>query len=302
MSDAEQEGLALHGLDGTNPLGFLAALGLLRVLGEHTPESEPRLRWEMAGMTWTPRLLGQAPWAEDGEALVAFLTQRLSVEYEVHPIAVALAANGDDNRRDAHEAAIKQGNAAFWLASVGSEAVDADTTSQLQTVRRDYFVGNVQSLLANTTPDHLRRSLLRSWDMADPLDNHSLHLNPSEDRRHAHQWSKPSGDPDRKHCGGMIGANRLALEAWPLFPLIPCDGTARTLGFTGTRSNNTRWTWPLWSFPTSLATVNSLLCVPDLQAEAVPQNLKPLGVVAVYRTRRILVGKTPNFTPAERVA
>ena len=49
------EPIELTGLDGGNPLGFIAAIGLLRVLVEARPVDgvRPRLRWRLAG-TWRP--------------------------------------------------------------------------------------------------------------------------------------------------------------------------------------------------------------------------------------------------------
>lgn len=50
----------LTGLDGTNPLGFLAALGTLRILHERALAAEealPRLSWEDDGR-WRPRIWG----------------------------------------------------------------------------------------------------------------------------------------------------------------------------------------------------------------------------------------------------
>lgn len=49
--------LELAGVDGTTPLGFLAAIGLLRVLSETTPAS--RLAWRYRG-TWVPVMYGTA--------------------------------------------------------------------------------------------------------------------------------------------------------------------------------------------------------------------------------------------------
>ena len=45
----------LTGLDGSNPLGFLAALGTLVALDHQTSELEtrPRLGWRLAGV-WRP--------------------------------------------------------------------------------------------------------------------------------------------------------------------------------------------------------------------------------------------------------
>ena len=171
--------------------------------------------------------------------------------------------------------------------------------SQLQTVRRDYLIGNLRSVMERTTADHLWRSLFRLWDFADALDNQSLHWEPTEDRRHAYQWHMPSGDPTRKSRGGMLGANRLALEAWPLFPSIPNGDRIATRGFRGNSAKSTYWTWPLWTSRFTVDSLASILSLPELQKDS-PQ-LGPLhgyGIAAVFRSQRILVNKTPNLTPA----
>lgn len=51
-------GLLLPGLDGSNPLGFLAAMGLLRLLtltsdGQAT-RRQPCLRWVISRAAWRP--------------------------------------------------------------------------------------------------------------------------------------------------------------------------------------------------------------------------------------------------------
>jgi CRISPR-associated endonuclease/helicase Cas3 len=190
-----------------------------------------------------------------------------------------------------------------WVTALSCEAaIDAD--SQLQTVRCDYLIGNLKSLMALTKADHLQRSLFHNWDYADGLSNQSLHWEPSEDRRHAYQWYQPNGDPTRKKRGGMLGANRLALEAWPLFPSFP-DGTERvhTRGFRGNRAMNTFWMWPLWSSCLTPDGVASMLSLLELQSNsAETASLRDRGVTVVYRSQRILVGKTPNLTPADAIA
>ena len=104
----------------------------------------------------------------------------------------------------------------------------------------------------------------------------------------------------------MLGANRLAIEAFALFTSLPSNDKLRTIGFTGQRSHNTRWTWPIWNVPLSLSAVRSTLTLMELQDQDVSaparDRLHRRGVVAAYRTSRILVGKTPNFTPAQRIA
>ena len=90
--------------------------------------------------------------------------------------------------------------------------------------------------------------------------------------------------------------------AWPLFPSFP-DGSdrVRTRGFRGNRAASTFWTWPLWSSRLTPDGVASILSVSDLQSDSIAA-LRGLGVTAAYRSQRILVGKTPNLTPADAIA
>ncbi|HEX5271984.1 MAG TPA: hypothetical protein VFW33_15915, partial [Gemmataceae bacterium] len=153
-----------------------------------------------------------------------------------------------------------------------------------------------------TTAGHLQRTLFRPWDYADGLANQSLHWEPSEDRRHAYQWNMPSGDPTRKRTGGMLGANRLALEAWPLFPSFPAGDRLATRGFRGNRAFDTYFTWPVWSCPLSLDGVATLLAAEFLQGDAPNQRaLHSCNIRTAFRLQRILVGKTPNFTTAAAI-
>jgi hypothetical protein len=302
------QGLILPGLDGSNPLGFLASLGLLRLLDPSTC-----MKWTPAGGTWIPCLSSCDGQLLDEDSLLDTLDTRLVDDISGHPAKVLglLHADGDDGRRRILVENFLQsgcGNRVLvdWLCAVTSDFASSSAINQLQTARRDYFLGNLTQVIKNTTTEHLRRAVFRPWDYADPLDKQSLHLDPSEDRRHAHQWNKPSGDPTRKVSGGMLGANRLAIEAIPLFASVPEDDSLHTAGFSGNRSTNTRWTWPIWNVGVGLRLVGSLLATPLLQNEEFTPDdntmLCDMGVVAAFRTHRILVGKTPNFTPAQRVA
>ena len=200
--------------------------------------------------------------------ILTTLTQRLVKTIEDHPANLlskldSASDDGQARRRLIQEiAAGTDRDRMDWTSALASDFAPPDSINQLQTTRRDYFFGNLSSVISRTSREHLRRAIFHPWDYSDALDNQSLHLDPSEDRRHAHQWNKPAGDPDRKTRGGMLGANRLALEAIPLFPSFPEANTLRTVGFTGTRSTNTRWTWPLWSVRLSLPIVRSFLGSP----------------------------------------
>jgi CRISPR-associated endonuclease/helicase Cas3 len=307
-----RDGLLLPGLDGSNPLGFLAALGLFRVLDQSCGPGELRMSWVSSGGTWAPVLHSTADPGLEENAILTSLTERLINAIEDHPANLLSQLDSASDDRRARRRLIQDVAAGTdrtrmdWTSALASDFASPDSINQLQTTRRDYFFGNLASVIRRTNREHLRRAIFHSWDYSDALDNQSLHLDPSEDRRHAHQWNTPAGDPDRKARGGMLGANRLALEAVPLFPSFPEANTLRTVGFTGTRSTNTRWTWPLWSVRLSLPIVRSFLGSAVLQKDPLQgadiASLKAQGIVAVYRTRRILVGKTPNFTPAQCIA
>jgi CRISPR-associated endonuclease/helicase Cas3 len=309
----EHDGLLLPGLDGSNPLGFLAALGVLRTLAQKSGRTSVVMKWVASSGTLVPRIRTTGVGTTNEAQLLEVLEETLPKKIENHPVRILKALNTDaeEQRRAIFLKSLgnSDGEAGLlcgWLAALASDFTRPEATNQLQTARRDYYYDNLAAVIANTKREHLRRSLFCCWDYADALDNQSLHLDPSEDRRHAYQWNKPSGDPNRKKWGGMIGANRLAIEAFPLFTSLPENGTLRTMGFSGSRSTDTRWTWPVWGIEATIDVVWSLLLAPELQREELGArqvaSLRERRVSAIYRTYRILVGKTPNFTPARRIA
>lgn len=310
-AQSPQNQLELTGLDGSNPLGFLAALGTLRVLTEECPQVQPSMSWAPSRATWIPVLHFSSSEKITKEHLLHLLQGALAGSFEKHAIYRLLESMEEENSHDFFAEILRQANTgnrveADWLAALSADGVSSDAINRLQTVRKDYFRGNLKSIISRANEAHLARSLFSIWDYSDALDNQSLHWDPGEDRRHAWQWSRPSGDPERKTSGGMLGANRLALEAIPIFSSTPGKGELLTIGFSGNRSHNTRLTWPLWQVSIQLPLVKTLLSWPLLQRESPSERARreivEAGVLTVLRTNRILVGKTPNFTPARRIA
>ena len=308
--------LPLTGLDGANPLGFLAALGTLVAAdifsrANNTPTwlaGRVALSWGTAASPYTP-VLHLPAHLPVPSAFTDFLAEQLPRSPEDHPAKWVVGMLTNENQGMVEQIRAQCQNRCLsdcpyldWVTALACESVP-DGASQLQTVRRDYMIGNLRAIMQRTTAEHLRRSLLAPWDYGDALDNQSLHWEPSEDRRHAYQWHMPSGDPTRKRRGGMLGANRLALEAWPLFPSFPAGDRVATRGFRGNRAFDTFWTWPLWSQALTKDAVASVLGLPEMQAKQIsPQGVRNFGVFAVFRLQRILVGKTPNFTTALALA
>lgn len=307
------DALPLPGLDGSNPLGFLAALGTLRVLTDAWPDRVTRMSWSSSHAICLPLLHIDSRVAPTRDDLLNAIENHLIRTFDEHPVGV-LDKIGSGNGESRQQSLVHQVDQSSqsrhatidWLAALVSDPAAPDAINRLQTVRRDYFRGNLKSVIETTTISHLSRCLFAPWDYADALDNQSMHWDPGEDRRHALQWNKPSGDPDRKKSGGMLGANRLAIEAIPVFTSFRGAGTVRTVGFSGDRSTNTHWTWPIWNVKLSLPVIRSLLVLPQLQGDTLRPaerfELREQGIMAAYRTDRILVGKTPNFTPTRRIA
>jgi len=299
--------IILTGIDGGKPLGFLAALGTFRVLTKSQPKNAWRLAWTEYASGFSPLLFNcnHDPNAATVDNLASVLSEALISDTKLHP-AIKILAVGKTSpaeRRAFLLDLIGQSSAndlelLDWFSALVSES--EEVASQIQTVRKDYFPKNITSIIERTATEDLQRSLFELWDYADPLANQSLHLDPSEDRRHAYQWHQPSGDPSAKKSGGMLGANRLAIEAYPLFPSLLDKDRMRTRGFKGKRARDTYWTWPVWETPLSLAGLNTLLDLITIQgAEIQWADLKARGVTAVFRSQRILVGKTPNLTAPE---
>lgn len=303
--------LVCVGLNGANPLGFLAALGLFRHLAK-SGDGTVRLQWGIEGGNWCPTFLGLPPeWASEAK-LLDWLFASLLVEPARHglvwlnqlPPARLELARPSEYSMVAEAASLRQRESADWLSCNGADLCEPTNFNQLQTARRDYFPESATAIIAALTRDQLERALFRRWDYADPIQKVSLHLEPREDRRHAYQWHKPVGDPTRAVRGGMVGANRLAMEAWPFFQSIAVRGELQTVGFQGTRPiKGIRWTWPLWMVPLGVHDITPVLNLADIQADmdsdssSAMIDLAARGIATAFRLRRILVEKTPNFTP-----
>jgi hypothetical protein len=307
--NSEQPEVVLRGLDGSNPLAFLAALGTLRTLAAAWPERPVRMAWRVDTGAWRPVLKCEG-WAGDDAAdeLLDTLAGQLArgagseafsftPDLKLMPAAFrafALAARDSALSGDSPS----QNDAAFAAAFACEGCINKDGTVQdtafrtLSGAGHQHFVGSMEELARCTDREHLRRTLLAGWDYKDGKP--SLRFDPVDDRRYALRWSDPSGDATRT----MRGANRLAVEALPLLPTCPVGQRLATTGFNVSKF----WTWPIWEPWLSLDVTRTLLALEELQSE-IPNRAALLarGVREVFRCERITVGKFRNFTPAAAV-
>ena len=304
MLASDAGGLCLKGLDGGNPLAFLAVIGTLRTVALADPAADWRIRWRVHNGTWISALSSNR--VVSREELVEVLTPAL--RYESTPefdFAQNLNVSPEAFRRVAGKAQYcasrRDRRYADFVASFSCELLvetqDRNTiqNTALRTMSgagHQHFLGTMKQLLAKTDADHLHRSLFETWDYSD--EKLGLRWDPEEDRRYALRWDNPSGDAIKT----MRGANRLAVEALPLLPTVPGDRQLDTTGFSN-RDRAWLFAWPIWEDALSVDVVRSLLALSEIQKpEPDRANLQALGVVETYRSQRITVGKYRNFTGA----
>ena len=311
MNDQEpgQSEVVLRGLDGSNPLAFLAALGTLRTLATAWPDRAVRMAWRVETGAWRPVIEGEGLASDHAadellDAVAGQLAKGVgSAAFSFTRDLKLMPAAFREFARAAREVALSgdphsQTDAAFAAAFASEGCINKDGTVQDTAFRtmsgagHQHFVGSMNELAGCTDREHLRRTLLAGWDYNDSKP--SLRFDPVDDRRYALRWGDPSGDAIRT----MRGANRLAVEALPLLPTCPMGLRLATTGFNLSRF----WTWPIWEPWLSLDVTRTLLALEELQS-AIPDrpSLLARGVQEVFRSERITVGKFRNFTPAEAV-
>ncbi|MEW6428633.1 MAG: hypothetical protein AB1568_11430 [Thermodesulfobacteriota bacterium] len=298
----------LTGLDGGHPLAFLATLGTLRTATlAWQEEPAPTLRWAIAEGAWRPVL--SLPCVTDKEILLAGLHDQLK-KMEEHP-AFAVGDNLNFTETQFRSlAATAQSRydvdpimadflSAFACEAAREEKGELLADTAFRTMRgagHQHFIKTMRELIANTTIEQLEASLFSQWRYEET--GLSLRLDPADDRRYALRWKEPSGDP----CRTERGANRLAVEALPFFPVQPVGRRLETTGFTTRPRHGTFLTWPIWGNAIRMEVVLSLLSLSSLQEERpLRPELAARGIFEIFRCQRITLGKYRNFTTATPV-
>lgn len=301
----------LVGLRGDNPLAYLAALGTLRsaagVWG-----NDARMTWRQTG-GWRPTLTVER--VDDRASLVAGINDWLAARAEdpvihdddgvpfknltIEPVVFRRVVRDDAASAERLE----------MLAALGTDATTGEMIhdSGFRTMSgagHQHFLESVAKLGSVTRAEDIERTLFEPWTYTDDLPY--LRLDPRDDRRYALRWQDPSDQSKGFRIRTVRGANRLAVEGFRLFPVIPQQREVQTTGFRRV-GRETFWTWPIWSGELTLRTILSLLSLESLQLLGEENDRKlravltALGVVAVFRSRRITIGKMRNFTPATAI-
>jgi len=298
--------LLLRGLEGTNPLGFLAALGTLR-LCDLKWGGTAQLKWVRDG-GWRPALAGvpvesQADFckilAEDASWAPLNVFAGLGENLTVAPAVFEQTA-----RKIAEEALPPERSALDFIAAFGNELF-VDPKGRIQYTDLSFitgsghqdFLGTARALQKCAEIEHLTEALFGPWRFADK--SNSFRWDPEDAKEYALQWENPS----RPGVWTVWGANRLAFEALPLFPVMPAPTGLRTTGFRTAEGGVHEFTWPIWTEPVSADTVRSLL---SLRLLDIPNpdrtELRAMGIEEIFRAQRVRIGQGANFKVSFRPA
>lgn len=287
--------LPLPALEGTNPLGFLAALGALDALAATTPEAT--LRWTddlvphalIGGAGDVGQLLDaldkdREEWARS--SLLRF------PEDEQGPLSDA-KPDGERLRQWFEFVSGPAGSAAdsdHLCAIVAEEAFDnnnrAKPTHLHFTAGQQQFLDMVRSLASNIDRERLREAVCGPWRYDSPLPSLSW------DSRGERVYAVRATNPSKEKRLGVPGADWLAFRGLVFYPVARTDhGTLRTTACDA-EWKSSAFRWPLWPVPASRNVVRSLVADRKLVANDAQVHARDLTARGISSLRRALIRRS----------
>jgi len=313
---ATTNALRLPGLDGSNPLGFLAALGMLRVIDASTPTDAqpPRMRWVTASTSWIPELYSiyggldevvdavmtrvGAHAAGEQEGLHLHIGDNLSIPPEDFRAACLAAMQ---------KASHTERGIVDHLASFGSDALRHEKLPRILATELQFIAGSghqhyldtARQLHAHVTKQHIRSAIAETWKYRDK--KLSFRWDPLDAREYAYQADNPSNTPARAEWG----ANHLAFEGTALMSTFPTGRGVRTSCFANV-ARRRMFRWPIWTSSLNLEVVRTALNLNGLfDIDESADELRERGIGAVFESEKIKLGDGANykwsFSPARAV-
>jgi hypothetical protein len=322
MSDHE---VLLPGLDGTNPLGFLAALGVLRVLDHHGYQQRakrPRLRWTERG-TWLPVIDSAwemdaildlivsdvATWSDDRAFLLAYEDDSLcdprknpKAARDLKPppsLMATFLGSIAAYAAESHGINWPVRRRTMDMASAFGSELITDNNGRTKPFALHFTAGQQQFLRAiaeiqeNVTREDFQEALEGPWRGTSKLPSMSW------DSTVARIYSLRASDPSKEKRGSMPGADWLAFVSMGLMLAAPVGRKLETTAVHG-RWKTSRFVWPMWNVPLSLPVVRSLLGLRDLGRLSAEQRvLRGIATVMSAGITRADQGGYGAFAPAE---
>ena len=307
--------LMLTGLDAQNPLAFLAALGLLRVLDDHAARQafeRPRLSFIDEGRQ-TPKLLT----ALSMEEVVGVVLEDAAAQVVNPALRIAYNEAGSEVSPDASGAtrdlkpsptlartildrgALADRRTADLIAGFFSELVQDNNgntkpTALHFTAGQQSFLEMVDALGRGITAVDVNEALVGPWLNKSKLP--SLSWDASVSRLYALR----AADPSKEKRGSIACANWLGVQALAFFPVNVVGRKLATACVAGGWKDSS-FTWPVWDAELLAPTVASLLRVDPRRSRS--EERAAQGITAVFSSKilRSDQGGYGSFCPAEVV-
>ena len=315
----DAQGVLLRGLDGSNPLGFLAAVGTLHVLGDAGAGSG-RLGWRNVHGSWKPLITGCGD--DERELCDAVLRalkntsaavfdvgreNRNGKEFNKFPFAHDRFVQALETHQD--EACPSSRRDVDFLAAFGTELYPDTKKDEFRETRfrmvragdssRQGMLFYAKAIREDIDHRKIERALFQAWDYRD--GGYSLRWDPIEDQPYALRWKDPSKSTPADGPGTMLAANCLAFESLRCFPTVAIGRQAHTTGFHRHERRAFRFVWPIWTAMVGIETLRSLVALRDLHESPLPRPaLLAKGIEEVYCARRVQPNQYySNFAPAQ---
>jgi hypothetical protein len=316
----------LTGLDGANPLGFLAALGVLAASDTAAPGSQ--LSWKNEGR-WRPVLISSLDRASLLECLAADLRTwdddravRLSYEkpvkdgtkkkssepkvtQDLKPRPEKFRAYLQDLIGDADTtilpvAFLHRPRRPLDYASAFGTDVAVDNNKNVKptalhfTAGQQEFLKSVLELIEGVNNADLEEALFGPWQYIRELPVLSWDSSVSRD------YALRADDPSKSKKTGVPGADWLAFRGLAFVPVAPMGSEIQAAGCSGGWKFGGAFTWPLWNGALSVSAVRSIMTLAGLVGlSAHERRVRGIEVVLRSGIRRSDQGGYGSFLPAD---
>lgn len=278
--------IQITGVDGSNPLGFLAGLGILRIApgGRLGFASDGTFKGFVDGVSGgasnlVELIMADCEAAADDNAAWRFTYTKAPTKKQGPKEVADLKAPPGDFRHflaKSVEAWRKgYGEQAQYAAAFGTDvAVDGKGNTKPTafhfTAANQTFLSAIEGIRSSLTREWIKRSLFEG--NAEERGS-NMRWDPNAERN----WALMAGNPNENGTSVNAPLEWLAFRGLPLLPTFPRGKRIVTTCVTGRREKMT-FTWPLWSVPATLATVRSLLQIDWLETN---REFSARGVFAI---------------------
>lgn len=263
--------IELTGLDGTNPLGFLAALGTIAAL--ERMGCDARMGWT-DGLVPHPVVTG----VDDGDALITALDEdRVTWAGSValtgpksEPLDDAKPPPGVDAAWATEVVATltrRRADADLYAALVAEGAVDGNGNGKPThlhfTAGQQRFLAMARELGEHVDRERFHEAVFGPWRMDGALPSLSW------DIRGGRPYALQASDPSKVKRQGVPGADWLALLGLASIPVRAVSSTydgSISLETTGCDRSwkQSEFRWPLWDAPLRTKVIRSVVADPAL--------------------------------------